>query len=204
MVRVTDIKPLCEVATYTCDSCGIEVYQEVGHKQQFMPLFKCPSRDCKLNKKLGDLYPQTRGSKFVKYQEVKLQEQPNDVPAGHVPRCITVQCRGELCRSTSPGDIVTVTGIYLPRALGGGFRARSGSSTAASGAALMDTYIEAQSILKHKKSYEEVAENANDKYVGRNKKRRRCRCGCPPRSTATSAHSPLLPSPPPYLPGTTP
>ena len=37
---------------------------------------------------------QTRGSKFVKYQELRLQELPDQVPVGHIPRAITVQCRG--------------------------------------------------------------------------------------------------------------
>jgi DNA replication licensing factor MCM7 len=34
----------------------------------------------------GKLNPQTRGSKFVRYQELKLQEMPGEVPVGHIPR----------------------------------------------------------------------------------------------------------------------
>jgi DNA replication licensing factor MCM7 len=29
VTRVTDVKPLCTVATYTCDACGHEIYQPV-------------------------------------------------------------------------------------------------------------------------------------------------------------------------------
>jgi DNA replication licensing factor MCM7 len=29
VTRVSDVKPLVEVATYTCDQCGFEIYQEV-------------------------------------------------------------------------------------------------------------------------------------------------------------------------------
>lgn len=29
VTRVTDVKPLVKVATYTCDACGFEIYQEV-------------------------------------------------------------------------------------------------------------------------------------------------------------------------------
>lgn len=36
---------------------------------------------------------QTRGSKFVKYQELRLQELPDQVPVGHIPRSMTVHCR---------------------------------------------------------------------------------------------------------------
>ena len=41
---------------------------------------------------------QTRGSKFVKYQEMKVQELPEQVPVGHIPRSMTVVARGELTR----------------------------------------------------------------------------------------------------------
>ncbi len=30
VVRASDIKPICVVATYTCDQCGYELYQEVS------------------------------------------------------------------------------------------------------------------------------------------------------------------------------
>lgn len=56
---------------------------------------------------------QTRGSRFVKYQEMRLQELPDQVPVGHIPRSVTVHCRGERTRQCGPGDIVTVSGIFL-------------------------------------------------------------------------------------------
>ena len=40
----------------------------------FMPLLMCPSQECTTNKSGGRLYLQTRGSKFVKFQELKIQE----------------------------------------------------------------------------------------------------------------------------------
>ena len=57
---------------------------------------------------------QTRGSKFVKFQEVRVQELPEQVPVGNIPRSMTCIARGSLCRKVAPGDIVTVTGIFLP------------------------------------------------------------------------------------------
>lgn len=61
------------VATYTCDRCGAETYQPVN-SLSFMPVADCPSEDCRVNKAGGRLHLQTRGSKFVKFQEVKIQE----------------------------------------------------------------------------------------------------------------------------------
>jgi DNA replication licensing factor MCM7 len=42
--------------------------------EQFTPLSECPSRDCKANNTKGLLVPQTRGSRFARFQEAKIQE----------------------------------------------------------------------------------------------------------------------------------
>lgn len=73
VTRCTEVKPMMSVATYTCDQCGAETYQPVS-SLSFMPLILCPSEDCRLNKSGGRLYLQTRGSKFIKFQELKIQE----------------------------------------------------------------------------------------------------------------------------------
>ncbi len=43
-----------------------------------MPLMMCPSQDCVTNKSGGRLSLQARGSKFIKFQEIKIQEHVND------------------------------------------------------------------------------------------------------------------------------
>lgn len=76
VTRISDVKPLLLIATYTCQDCGYENYQEVKAKS-FMPLFKCGSPICQQRKtgsSLGALQFQTRGSKFLKFQELKIQE----------------------------------------------------------------------------------------------------------------------------------
>ena len=72
----------------------------------------------------GRLYLQTRGSKFVKFQEVKIQEQSDQVPVGNIPRSMTIYARGETTRLCKPGDHVSVTGVFLPM-LRTGFRQMS-------------------------------------------------------------------------------
>jgi DNA replication licensing factor MCM7 len=150
IVRASDVKPFCVVATYSCDSCGAEVYQVVQNKREFMPQRFCPSGDCQKAKNKGQtLHLQTRGSKFVKFQELKLQELPSQVPMGHVPRSMSVYCRGELTRLASPGDVVTVDGVFLPQRL-----AESGYRAMVAGL-ISTTYLEAQNVVVHKKSYDE-------------------------------------------------
>ena len=43
------------------------------------------------------------------------------VPVGNIPRSLTVYCRGETTRAASPGDHVSITGVFLPM-LKAGFR----------------------------------------------------------------------------------
>eukprot|EP00049_Salpingoeca_infusionum_P009802 m.166800 g.166800 ORF g.166800 m.166800 type:complete len:734 (+) comp14448_c0_seq1:1330-3531(+) len=146
VTRATAVKPLMTVATYACDACGSEVYQEVKGNT-FMPLFMCQTQACVANKRKGRLSLQTRGSKFVKFQELRIQELAKHVPTGHIPRSMTIQVSGEATRSAAPGDEVTITGIFLPVPYTGYRAIRAGL--------LSDTYLEAQTIEKRKKTHAE-------------------------------------------------
>ncbi|KAK3747492.1 hypothetical protein QZH41_011365, partial [Actinostola sp. cb2023] len=138
VTRSTEVKPVVEVATYTCDQCGAESYQPIT-SQTFMPMLMCPSEECKVNKSGGRLYLQTRGSKFVKFQELKLQEQSDQVPVGHIPRSMTIIAKGENTRKAVPGDHVCVTGIFLPMLMTGFRQMTQGL--------LSDTFLEAHRIV---------------------------------------------------------
>ncbi|KAF3282723.1 Mcm2-7 hexameric complex component [Orbilia oligospora] len=145
--RVSDVKPAVMVNAYTCDRCGNEIFQEVKTKQ-FMPLQECPSDQCKKNDAKGQLFMATRASKFLPFQDVRIQEMSDQVPVGHIPRSITIQCHGAQTRTINPGDVIDVAGIFLPTPYTG-FRAiRAGLLT--------DTYLEAQYVTQHKKQYHEI------------------------------------------------
>jgi DNA replication licensing factor MCM7 len=152
VTRVTEVKPLLVVATYNCDSCGLEAYQEVTQRT-FMPMLQCPSTKCKLSRQPGKLNFQTRGSKFVKFQELKLQELSAEVPIGHVPRTVTIHLMGERTRTCTPGDIITIDGVFLPTP-NLGFKAMR------SGQLVSDTFIHAMSVSQEKKSFAEYIQNA--------------------------------------------
>jgi DNA replication licensing factor MCM7 len=150
IVRASDVKPCCVVATYTCDNCGCEMYQVVQNKREFMPQRVCYSARCRRQGGVRDtVHLQTRGSKFEKFQELKIQELPSQVPMGHVPRSMSVHCRGELTRQATPGDVVTIDGIFLPqRVAESGYRAMKAGL-------ISTTFLEAQHIIVHKKSYDD-------------------------------------------------
>ncbi|KAH8179957.1 MCM2/3/5 family protein [Sarocladium implicatum] len=145
--RVSDVKPIVQVSAYTCDRCGCEIFQPISDKQ-FGPLSMCPSEDCKNNQTKGQLNPSSRASKFLPFQEVKVQEMAEQVPIGQIPRSLTVHCFGSLVRQVNPGDVVDISGIFLPTPYTGFKAMKAGLLT--------DTYLEAHHILQHKKAYSEM------------------------------------------------
>ena len=151
VTRVTDVKPLMTVACYTCDTCGFELYQPVESKT-FIPLADCISEDCKKSKKGSSLlHMQPRGSKFEKFQEIRVQELPDQVPVGHVPRSMTIHAREDCTRKCLPGDVIRVDGVFLPIPYTG-FRAIKAGLTC-------DTFLHAMSIHRNKINYSDIELN---------------------------------------------
>ena len=149
VVKMTDVKPFLKVASYSCDVCGYETYQ-VNHQRTYMPLLDCQSEQCRNNRSHGDIMQINRASKFLSFQEVTIQEPTNEVPTGHVPRSIKISCFGSTTRKCAPGDMIIVTGVYLPRML---------DDTRFKSKLIHDTYIEAFKIEKEKKNYKETKIN---------------------------------------------
>jgi DNA replication licensing factor MCM7 len=150
VTRANDVKPYIVGCTYICDTCGSEIYQEITGSS-FMPTNTCPSQRCIDNKTPGRVNMLTRGSKFIKYQELRVQELPDQVPVGHIPRSITVQCKGEATRSCGPGDIVVISGIFLAaKAPHAGFRGGKVGLQSS-------TYLEACKVDQQKQNYADMA-----------------------------------------------
>ena len=159
VTRVSNVKPLCVVAAYACDQCGNEVFQETKGNN-WTPLDQCPSLQCKTNSVKGKLFLQTRGSKFSKFEEVKIQELTSQVPMGHIPRSMTVHVLDGQTRKMNPGQVVSISGAYLPLPYTG-FKARIAGL-------LTDTILKAHSIVQHNEQYhdmeitKEITDSIND------------------------------------------
>lgn len=151
VTRVSDVKPALQVNAYTCDKCGNEIFQEVKTRQ-FAPLIECPSQECQRNNTKGQLFMSTRASKFLPFQDVRIQELSDQVPIGHIPRSLVIHVTGDLVRSCSPGDVVDIAGVFLPIPYTGFKAIRAGLMT--------DTYLEAQNVLQHKKQYDNLDLNS--------------------------------------------
>lgn len=149
VTRVSEVKPAVVVTAYTCDRCGNEVFQEVKSKQ-FMPLVECPSAECVANNSKGQLFPSTRASKFLPFQEIRLQEIADQVPVGHIPRALGLHLKGPLVRSVNPGDLVDIAGVYMPRPYTGFKGMKAGLIT--------DSYLDVQRVQNLKEQYAQQVE----------------------------------------------
>lgn len=138
VTRVTEVKPKMTVACYSCTQCAGEIFQEIT-SSKFMPVNKCHNTDCSK----ATIIMQTRGSRFVKYQEIRIQELAQHVPVGHTPRSMTVHAKGHTTRAANPGDIVTIAGVYLPSVEHGYTQIRQGL--------LATTFVEPFSIVPDKR-----------------------------------------------------
>ncbi|KAL9647628.1 hypothetical protein ABK040_015119 [Willaertia magna] len=139
VTKQTDVKAEMKIATYKCDCCSATIYQTIN-QNTFTPLENCIQKECK-----GNLLQQTRDSLFTRYQQVIIQEMSDEVPIGHIPRSMKIIVRGELTRSVTPGDAISVGGVFLPQQLSQGNTILKHSGPVAS------TYVEGHYIMKHKR-----------------------------------------------------
>lgn len=147
VVRVTDVKPLIHVACYVCEACGCEIYQQVN-RRVYTPTVECPSNICVTNNSKGKIIPNFAVSKFIPYQELKIQETSDQTPVGSIPRSFTVQCRGAMSRQCTPGDIILLSGVFLPKV--------NDNQMMGGDKLTHDIYIEACRIEQEKKKYCEL------------------------------------------------
>lgn len=143
VTRVTEVKPRVAAAVYTCHGCGYEVYQEVTGRS-YMPVMTCPTQNHQRGED-SQLVANYTACKYVKYQELKLQEPADQVPIGSIPRTINVKLNGEMTRTCTSGDIVKISGIFLPMPFTG-YRAMKAGF-------LADTFLEATHVLQSRKTY---------------------------------------------------
>ncbi|WUR02403.1 DNA replication licensing factor MCM7 (MCM7) [Vairimorpha necatrix] len=147
VTKISQVKPNIKVATYICESCGSEIFQQIDG-DVFDLLEECSSEKCKIKKVKGTLILVTRGSKFLKFQSLVIQELSGDVPQGSIPRMIKVECYGTSTEKCLPGDVVIIGGIFMPKPYYGMKKLKAGLLT--------DTYVLATDIQTTKVEYKNL------------------------------------------------
>ncbi|KPA84914.1 putative Minichromosome maintenance (MCM) complex subunit [Leptomonas pyrrhocoris] len=151
-IAATAVRPKLSMLVSVCEVCAETTFQQVIG-DRLTPLQVCQSQRCKFNNAVGRLLPQYKASKFVKFQELRVQELPEDVPRGAIPRTIRVVCEGEQTRVAAPGQVVRITGTYCPDpSTGQGHEAFRAST-------MVKTLYKAINVELEKRSYQEAAED---------------------------------------------
>ena len=104
VVRSSEVKPFGKKIAYRCLNCN-----QINLSQLKGLSLKKPQRCLNCSEK--ELEMDIENSLFIDFQLVRLQELPEDLPAGQLPHYIEVTILGDLVDQCRPGDRIMLTGI---------------------------------------------------------------------------------------------
>jgi replicative DNA helicase Mcm len=104
VVRTSEIKPLAKKLAYACLNCNT-----LNEAQLKGLTLKKPMRCTQCSEKELEMDPEN--SFFTDFQLVRIQELPEDLPAGQLPHYVEVTVMDDLVDRCRPGDRVLLTGI---------------------------------------------------------------------------------------------
>ncbi len=110
-IRSSTVRPKLMKAEFECNLCGVtfEIIQLTSKIN--WPRF-CTNKRCKA-KAQSDFRLITKSSTFIDWQSIMIQEVPEDLPPGRIPRSVqAILTYDDLVDSVKPGDRVKVMGIY--------------------------------------------------------------------------------------------
>jgi len=115
IVRSSAVQPYITKAAFRCTSCAELIL--LDQTDQFLKTPKeCPSCN---SRKGFELVP--KESVFIDSQKITIQEKPEELPPGQLPRQVNVNINDDLVDSARPGDRVSIIGIIdLLRKMGRG------------------------------------------------------------------------------------
>jgi len=108
VVRSTPVRPMVMRAAFKCRGCGNITYVEQTGPFLKAP-FACADPSCR---RKGPFDFVQEESSFIDSQDLRIQERPEDLPPGQLPRTLHVKLIGsEIVDVARPGDHVSIVGI---------------------------------------------------------------------------------------------
>ncbi|MFW9986106.1 MAG: Minichromosome maintenance protein MCM, partial [Candidatus Odinarchaeota archaeon] len=107
VTRVSDVKPLLVEGLFKCRQCQ-DLIGPIPQGNQFVTPTTCPNDTCR-SKGPFELIPER--SKFVDWQKIRLQEKPEELPPGALPRALDCILQDDIVDTARPGDPCRVVGI---------------------------------------------------------------------------------------------
>ena len=110
LVRCSIIRPKIINASFECNLCGaqFEVIQLTSRIR--LPKF-CTNKRCKA-KAQSDFRLISKKSEFIDWQSIMIQEIPEDLPPGRIPRSVQAILTHDLVDTVKPGDRVKLMGVF--------------------------------------------------------------------------------------------
>jgi DNA replication licensing factor MCM6 len=109
VTRTSEVRPELLYGTFVCVMCSV-VQHGVAQQHKYTEPLKCSNAACEnTNKWTLDM----SASQFVDWQRVRVQENPEEIPTGTMPRSIDVILRHEQVERAKPGDKCFFTGTLV-------------------------------------------------------------------------------------------
>ena len=141
MMRASEVKPLLVQAMFQCRICDERIPQTQEEGRYTEPV-RCPLCDKKTPMRLL-----AQESLFRDWQKVRIQESPDELPPGQMPRSIDIILEGDIVDISRPGDLVKITGILETTP---DFSRRGGRL------ATFNVFIEASGVEISEKEHEQI------------------------------------------------
>lgn len=141
LMRASEVKPLLIQAIFKCRRCGEELPQMQEDGRYIEP------EQCTVCGKKTPVRLIPEKSQFKDWQKVRIQESPDELPPGQMPRSVDVIFEGDIVDMSRPGDLVKVTGILQTAP---DFGRRGGRL------ATFNVFIQANGIEIAEKEYEQI------------------------------------------------
>ncbi|KAI4893339.1 hypothetical protein NFI96_024144 [Prochilodus magdalenae] len=106
VIRTSQLIPEMQEAFFRCQVCAFTTRVEVDRGRIAEPAV---CRNCNTTHSMALVHNR---SAFSDKQMIKLQESPEDMPAGQTPHTTVVYAHNDLVDKVQPGDRVNITGIY--------------------------------------------------------------------------------------------
>ncbi|MFW9980353.1 MAG: minichromosome maintenance protein MCM [Candidatus Thorarchaeota archaeon] len=149
LMRASEVKPLLVHAAFRCRRCNeiIPQKQEEGRYTEPEKCLVCGT------KTPVTLVPDHKDTQFRDWQKVRIQESPEELPPGQMPRSLDVILEGDIVDISRPGDLVRINGILQTTP---DFARRGGRL------ATFNIYIQANGVEISEKEYEQLELSEED------------------------------------------